>query len=177
MSDKERQQTLLGPDCRITGEMILDGDGVIMGQFKGTVRTGGMLEVTDSANVSGTIVAGALRLAGHADGDVVAEHGVELAAGSELSGRLYTSRLSVVDGAAFEGEVVVGPKAMSAAGDLLHKAEGESTPRPRTTWSNDNASRTAASVETLGNSLDKILQQHRVRKPVPAEVKPGSNGA
>lgn len=119
MSDKSEKQTVLGPECRISGEMSLDGDAVVMGQFHGTLRVGGMLEVAESAFVSGTIITGALRLGGRAEADVVAEHGAELLAGCELTGRLYTNRLSVVDGAAFEGEVVVGPKAMAAAEPLL----------------------------------------------------------
>lgn len=122
MSDNTNDQTVLGPDCRISGEMNLESDAVVLGHFSGTLRVSGMLEIGESGQVTGTIIAGALRLGGRAEADVVAEHGAELLAGCELSGRLYTNRLSVVDGAAFEGEVVVGPKAMAAAEAIMQDA-------------------------------------------------------
>ncbi len=116
-------KTVLGADCRITGELALDNDAVIMGQFKGTLRVSGVLEVTDSARVSGTIVAGAVRVSGRIEANVVAEHGVELLAGGHLNGQLYTTTLSVVEGAILQSEVCVGPKAMQAAGALLRQVQ------------------------------------------------------
>jgi len=172
MSSKESQQTVLGPDCKIKGEMQLDGDGVIMGQFHGTLRVNGMLELTDSSQVNGTIIAGALRLGGHAEGNVIAEHGVELLAGTELSGRLFTNRLSIVDGASFAGEVVVGPRAMEAANEVIREVDGTQADRPRTAAPR---SFSEPSVETVSTSLDKILKQHRARTKT-AETAP-SNGS
>ena len=121
MAEATRNKTVLGPDCRISGELALDNDAVIMGQFKGTLRVSGMLELTDSSEVAGTIIVGTLRLAGHAEADVVAEEAVELLPGAELSGQLYTSRLNVTEGAIFQGDVCVGPKAIQAASEALNQ--------------------------------------------------------
>ena len=183
MSDNENQQTVLGPDCKITGEMALDGDAVIMGQFDGTLRINGMLELTDSSTVTGTIITGALRLGGEAKVDIVAEHGVELLAGTDLSGRLYTSRLSVVDGASFEGEVVVGPKAMNAASEVIQRVESDrqgAAKRSRATRTAKPGRQRAesdADVETVPTSLDQILQQHRARSTAPTADAEPSNGS
>ncbi len=165
MSGKDSQQTVLGSDCRIKGEMTLEGDGTIHGQFEGTLRAGGVLELGESSQVSGTVIAGAARLGGHADADIIAEHGVELLAGTELSGRLFTNRLSIVDGASFAGEVVVGPKAMEAAQQVLRDVETHQ----------GNGRRAPGRVETVSNSLDNILQQHRSRTASKAEA-PSNNG-
>lgn len=156
----DNSSTVIGADCRINGEMSLEGDGAIHGQFSGTVRANGVLELAESANVTGTVIAGAARLGGHADADIIAEHGVELLAGSQLSGRLFTTRLSIVDGATFAGEVVVGPKAMNAADEVLKQVEaGEQ----------DSRSRAPGRVE-VSTSLDNILKQHRARTKAPADA-------
>ena len=119
MSEAPRNKTVLGPDCRISGELTLDNDAVIMGQFSGTLRVTGMLELTDSAEVTGTIIVGTLRLAGKAEADVVAEEAVELLPGAQLAGQLFTSKLNVVEGAVFQGDVCVGPRAIQAANEAL----------------------------------------------------------
>ena len=103
MSEEGQQGSVLGSGCKATGQMFMDGDATIMGQFDGVIRIGGVVDLTDSSQVSGTILAGGVRLAGRADADVVAESGVELLPGSALVGRVYTSNLSVADGASFEG--------------------------------------------------------------------------
>lgn len=122
MTDQAKTtKTVLGADCRIAGDLTIDNDAVVMGQFKGTLRVSGLLEVTDSATVTGTIIVGGLRLAGRADANVVAEQGVELLAGAQLTGKLYTTTLAIVEGAVFTGDVCVGPKAMQAAGAILRE--------------------------------------------------------
>lgn len=129
MNETPKSKTVLGPDCRISGELSLDNDAVIMGEFSGTLRVSGMLELTDSSRVSGTIIVGTLRLAGHAEADVVAEDGVELLPGAQLIGQLFTSRLNVVDGATFQGDVCVGPKAMQAASEAFKLNTPQSSPK------------------------------------------------
>src|SRR5688572_21168661 len=155
MSDQNATKTILGPDCRLSGELTLDSDVTIMGHFSGTLRVGGLLEIAETAHVSGGIVAGEVRLAGTveadilrvsgaldiaasgkvsgtviagslrhggvAEADIVAEHGIELLGGAQLTGQIYTTTLSVVEGAVFQGEVNVGPKAIQAAGALLRQ--------------------------------------------------------
>lgn len=112
-------KTVLGPDCKISGELSLDSDAVIMGQFKGTLRISGVLELTDSAKVGGTIIAGMVRTSGTANADIAAEGGVELLPGAKVEGQIYTTQLSVVEGASFQGDVCIGPNAMQAAGAAM----------------------------------------------------------
>jgi cytoskeletal protein CcmA (bactofilin family) len=177
MSDKTQHKTVLGADCRITGELALDNDAVIMGQFKGTLRVRGMLELTDSAHVSGTVIAGAVRVAGNVEADVVAEQGIELLAGASLTGQLFTTHLNIVDGAVFQGNVCVGSHAIAAAEELIARADDAEAAM-------DNASAGLAlqaddaadeideagdeadasqQVSTVSNSIDAILKRRRPR--------------
>ncbi len=165
-------KTILGPGCRISGELALDNDAVIMGQFKGTLRVSGMLELADSSEVAGTIIVGTLRLAGRAEADVIAEDGVELLPGAELIGQVYTSRLNVIEGATFQGDVCVGPKAIEAATEALNLSEQEQ-PAPAAKASGphqpiasgydqeEEHEDDAASVHTVPGSVNKVLQRRR----------------
>ena len=179
MSEAPRSKTVLGPDCRISGELTLDNDAVIMGQFKGTLRVTGMLELTDSAEVSGTIIVGTLRLAGKAEADVVAEEAVELLPGAHLAGQLFTSRLNVVEGAVFQGDVCVGPRAIQAAnealgGEPVEEADDQPMPQAHHTpapapapqpepapQAQHQEEHDEAAVNTNASSVNSILQRRR----------------
>ncbi|WP_432799679.1 bactofilin family protein [Poriferisphaera sp. WC338] len=164
MAQTSTNKTVLGPDCRISGELSLDNDAVIMGQFKGTLRVSGTLELADSAEVAGTIIVGNLRLSGRAEADVIAEDGIELLPGAQLIGQIYTSRLNVVEGAVFQGDVCVGPKAMEAAGEVLAQ-QNISMPEPSETYEQTDEEMIeeaeAAVKPTVPGSVNAILQRRR----------------
>lgn len=181
MGEATRNKTVLGPDCKISGELTLDNDAVIMGQFTGTLRVTGMLELTESSQINGTIIAGTLRMAGKAEADVVAEHGCELMGGAQLLGQLYTSHLNIIEGAVFQGDVCVGPKAIQAASEALGGEEFVEDEQP--TYSSSMMSQAEEEIEdeepesevtTMPNSVNTTLQRRRAK--VLQARRPMSNG-
>lgn len=168
MGEATRNKTVLGPDCKISGELTLDNDAVIMGQFTGTLRVTGMLELTESSQINGTIIAGTLRMGGKAEADVVAEHGCELMPGAQLLGQLYTSHLNVIEGAVFQGDVCVGPKAIQAAGEALGQQdemiEDEQAYAPSMMMQDDAMEvETEQDVTTNPQSVNAVLQRRRAK--------------
>ncbi|MEM1210984.1 MAG: polymer-forming cytoskeletal protein [Planctomycetota bacterium] len=173
MPEPTRNKTILGPDCKISGELNLDNDAVIMGAFQGTLRVSGTLELTDSARVEGTLIVGTLRLAGHAKADVIAEEGADLLPGAQLEGQLYTGRLNVVEGATFQGDVCIGPKAIAAATEAFADAidavtpstddmpEATETDAVVETYADMNAAEDMPAVQTNPNSVNAVLQRRR----------------
>jgi len=171
MSEARTNKTVLGPDCRISGELALDNDAIIMGHFTGTLRVSGTLELSESSQVSGMIIAGALRLAGQAEADVVVEDAVELLPGAQLVGQLYTSRLNIVEGATFQGDVCVGPKAIQAAKEALKQNDTAQDDQPIQHQSiaqspsmidkGQDDQDEQASVTTMPGSVNQILQRRR----------------
>ena len=157
-----------------------------MGQFTGTLRVTGMLELTESSVINGTIIAGTLRLAGKAEADVVAEHGCELLPGAQLLGQLYTSHQNVIEGAVFQGDVCVGPKAIQAANDALSQKHEEyeeeeevqqggysqqMTSSLQEQYEDDDEQDAPQQVQTMPSSVNAVLQRRRAkvlqaRKPV-----------
>lgn len=181
MGEVTRNKTVLGPDCKISGELTLDNDAVIMGQFTGTLRVTGMLELTESSQINGTIIAGTLRMAGKAEADVVAEHGCELLPGAQLLGQLYTSHLNVIEGAVFQGDVCVGPKAIAAATEAFGQQEEEYEEEPQSYSSSmmmsrqqDEAAEEEHEITTMPGSVNAVLQRRRAK--VLQARRPATNG-
>jgi len=160
MSEATMSKTVLGPDCRISGELALDNDALILGNFNGMLRVSGTLELSDSAHVQGTLVVGTLRLAGRCEADVIAEEAVELLPGAELTGQLYTTRLEVAERAVFQGDVCVGPHAMKAADEALGVEGIDQADKPIAQMP---AEEPAAETEitTVPSSVDQVLQSRR----------------
>jgi len=115
--------TVLGESCVIRGELSLEFDAIIHGHFEGILRVGGLLQLMPESHVTGTVVAGSVRIAGPCEANVVARHGIAMLPGAILAGSIYTSRLSVVEGAAFDGELHIGEDAMKAAEAMLEQID------------------------------------------------------
>ena len=122
MGQSNKTRTVLGDDCHMSGELILENDAVIEGEFNGTLRVNGELDLPKTAQVTGMVVVGTLRLAGRARADVIATESVELVAGAELNGRVFTPHLTMGHGVVFQGEATVGPASASAAERLLRQS-------------------------------------------------------
>lgn len=166
MSDANRSQTVLGPDCKISGDLVLENDALIEGRFSGTLRVTGTLEVAESATIEGTVLVGALVLSGKAVADVVAEGSVELTPGASMRGRVYTGQLNIADGADFEGGIHIGPRALDAAAELINAATSSS-----------QGSTSAPVVQTSSESADAVLQRRRQRGIGNGHRPPVTNGA
>ncbi len=160
--------TVLGPDCRINGDLVLEGDVLIRGRFDGTLRVTGTLEIAQGASVEGTVLAGAIVLSGKATADFVAEGSVDLTSGATFRGRVFTGRLSVDDGADFEGGIHVGPRALDAAGELLNAGSSKSSLKDA-----------SPSISTSADAGDALLQRRRPRGfgPGNGSQQPVTNGA
>lgn len=182
MGEGTRNKTVLGPDCKISGELTLDNDAVIMGQFTGTLRVTGMLELTESSQINGTIIAGTLRMAGKAEADVVAEQGCELMPGAQLLGQLYTSHLNVIEGAVFQGDVCVGPKAIAAAAEALGNQDAYEEEQEEQSYStsslmmnqHEEPAEEEQEVTTNPGSVNAVLQRRRAK--VLQARRPATNG-
>lgn len=173
MSEQTRKTTVLGPDCRIKGEVTLDNDAIVMGRFDGTLRISGVLEITESAEVTGTIIAGMLRLAGRAEANVIAEGGAELLPGAELIGQVFTSNLQIVEGAVFQGEVIVGPDAVANAESVQQQPErkvrttgsnvGGGIRKPQLAANDYEDAQQEREVQTVPGAMNGVLQRRRTK--------------
>lgn len=111
----EEQPTVIGGNCRLVGELFLEGSAIIHGRIEGQIEITGTLEVGEGGVVSGTIRAGAMAVHGRVEGDVYCADALHLASTASLTGDVYAAAFSAEEGAACRGQVVIGQQAVAAA--------------------------------------------------------------
>ncbi len=130
-ADSNPQATVIGPSCRITGDVALDGDAVILGAIDGGLDVAGALEIGEEGRVAGGVHCGSLRVLGEVRGDVAC-HGpvtivgavegdvrcaqtAEIKPGAALVGDLHANSINIAEGAAYRGHVTIGPDPLADA--------------------------------------------------------------
>jgi cytoskeletal protein CcmA (bactofilin family) len=98
-------QNVLSSGASFRGTLQVEDDVRIDGTFQGDVVTRGTLEVSSGAKFSGSIDASFARIAGSFEGDIRCSEQTELLPGSKVKGEIVTRRLSVQDGAVFDGNI------------------------------------------------------------------------
>jgi cytoskeletal protein CcmA (bactofilin family) len=109
------QQTVIGPDTHIKGDMTFENTARLLGSFEGRISAKGELQIADSAVCRAAVEAGKVTIDGQVEGNVTARDRVELSAKARMKGDLIATKLVVVDGATFTGHVTVGPDATKNA--------------------------------------------------------------
>jgi cytoskeletal protein CcmA (bactofilin family) len=97
----------LGAQISVKGKVTGGGNLIVMGKLEGEFELKGEVVVAPSAVVSGTVTAGSVTISGSLTGTVEARERIHLEKGAVVHGRLATARLSVADGAVFNGEVAM----------------------------------------------------------------------
>lgn len=105
---KNTQSSNLASGCRISGDLELSGTVQLNCVIEGEIESTGELTLGPDAVVEGNIFADTLVLYGQLRGDVKCETRLELKSGARLVGNVLSPRMSVQDGAIFEGRCWMG---------------------------------------------------------------------
>jgi cytoskeletal protein CcmA (bactofilin family) len=97
------EDTIIGRAIKIEGDLSSDGNIVIEGEVKGSVRTGKFLKIGDAAKVTANVEAESAIVSGEVDGNVSVRGKLELTATAKVAGDICASRLSIAEGALFNG--------------------------------------------------------------------------
>ncbi|QNN22611.1 polymer-forming cytoskeletal protein [Planctomycetales bacterium ZRK34] len=122
MADPAVNETVIGSDTTIKGDMTVESRARILGKFEGTIRAKGHLEIADAAQCRADVETGTVQIDGTMQGNITASDKAQLNATARVSGDLVAAKLIVAEGAAFTGHVSVGPDAV--------KGSGHHTPTP-----------------------------------------------
>ncbi len=113
-------RTVLEAGSAISGKLSYDLPVKIDGRFKGELKARGLLVLGPNADVSARIIAENLRVEGKLVGKIHVTGSVEILPGGQFRGEVVAGRLTVCNGAVFEGKGSV-----SRSG-----ADGDQLPRP-----------------------------------------------
>jgi cytoskeletal protein CcmA (bactofilin family) len=104
--------TTLGPDASFKGEISFDKGLRLQGKFEGKITSGGRLLVSKEARMQADVDAATVIVEGDVKGNLTAADRIELKASARYEGDLRASKLTVDEGAVFQGQVSVGPEAV-----------------------------------------------------------------
>jgi cytoskeletal protein CcmA (bactofilin family) len=106
MSPAENSAAAIGKSVQIRGEVKGNEDLVVDGQVEGTITLiEGRLTIGPNAHVAANVSARDVVILGSLKGNVTATGRVELRQGSNLTGDITASRLSIEENAIFAGKV------------------------------------------------------------------------
>jgi cytoskeletal protein CcmA (bactofilin family) len=94
-----------GAKLSIKGKVTGSGNLIVMGKLEGEINLAGEIVVAAPAVLNGDIRAVTLAVSGNVTGTLTAGEKIHLEKSAVVSGRMNTPRLSVVDGATFNGEI------------------------------------------------------------------------
>jgi cytoskeletal protein CcmA (bactofilin family) len=101
-------QVVLGVGAEFEGKVLFDGAVRIDGKVKGAIRTGDLLIVGETAEITAEITCGSVIVHGTVTGDIHASNSVELSKVARMRGNVETPSLVVARGAVFEGQTKMG---------------------------------------------------------------------
>ena len=105
--------TLLDRSLRVNGNISGNDAVALMGNFEGICDLRGGLEIGASAMVQGDIKAATISISGQVNGDVEATERLQLTSTARIKGHIHTTKLSVSEGAVFDGELQMTGKSKS----------------------------------------------------------------
>ena len=100
-------ETVIGPNCRMTGNLQSDGGIRIEGIFEGTLQTTGNLVVAETAKVIAEVQAYNVTVSGQVKGNVIANK-VEITETGKVWGDLSVNSLLLHEGSYLRGSTNMG---------------------------------------------------------------------
>ena len=123
--DPSKETTYLGKNLKINGNVSGEGSLIILGSFEGEFDLKGQVKVAQGAEIKGNIKATGVSINGKVDGTIVASERILLDTTASMKGRLVTPKISIQDGAVFDGELQ-----MSKQSNQAPKAAAPETKQP-----------------------------------------------
>lgn len=115
----QNETTYFGKNLKIKGRVSGNGNLIILGTLDGEFRLKGRLKIAQPAKIKGEVNADVISVNGNVHGSLNAKDRVHLDQTARIQGRINTPKLSIMDGAIFDGEVKMGlqtPKPNKSAG-------------------------------------------------------------
>lgn len=96
-------ETVVGADSTIKGELAIQGTIRVDGSVEGDIRADSVI-VGETGKIRGNVKARAMVVGGRIDGNVDAAEIVELKGRAQVLGEICTARLTMSEGALFDGQ-------------------------------------------------------------------------
>lgn len=123
-------KNVLNSDVEIKGNLKFAGELTFEGKLDGEINTDGLLNLGDSAVVTGNINAQSVVVRGKINGNINAKEKIEIKAKTELFGDIRATKLVVEEGVTFVGKTEVNPNKVSPTAPPVRPGEAPRVTEP-----------------------------------------------
>lgn len=116
---EQNETTYFGKNLMIKGRVSGNGNIIIVGGLDGEFDLKGQLKIAQPAKVKGEVKADVISVNGSVQGTLNAQQRVHLDQTARIQGQIITPRLSIAEGAFFDGDIKMSgrPSKQSKAAD------------------------------------------------------------
>lgn len=111
----DSELNFIGHTTSIEGNIVSEGDLHINGKVKGTIKCSGSISLGDEGRIEGEVFAENAIVGGEINGKLVTKAKVTLESKSTLIGELSCARLSIEEGAVFDGNAAMSGSSKSVS--------------------------------------------------------------
>jgi cytoskeletal protein CcmA (bactofilin family) len=98
----EKLESLIGGNSSVKGDIETKGTLRVDGMVEGTIAADWIV-IGEKAHIKGDIAARGIVIGGLVEGNLRAKEIIEIKGKGQIQGEIYTNKLSVAEGAVFEG--------------------------------------------------------------------------
>jgi len=106
-------KNVLSSDVEIKGSLKFSGELSLDGKLEGDIQGDGILNLGETATISGNITAQSVVVRGKVNGNISAAEKIEIKSNAELFGDIRATKLVVEEGVTFVGKTEVNPNKVS----------------------------------------------------------------
>ena len=104
-ASSKNETSYFGKNLMIKGRVSGNGDIIILGGLEGEFNLHGQVKVAQSAKIKGEVKADVISVNGSVQGSLAAKERIHLDRTARIEGQMTTPRLSISEGASFDGEI------------------------------------------------------------------------
>ncbi len=97
--------TIIGPSVNVEGNFKGNGNIIVEGEVKGSLKTKGFIKASKDSNVIANISAGSAEIAGQVVGNIKVKDNLEIKETAVIQGDIETTTLSIAYGAVINGNI------------------------------------------------------------------------
>ena len=127
-SGRDSASSVLGPTLIFKGELKADEDLLIRGQIEGSIKHSSNLKIGKEGRIDATVDAEHIEVHGEVQGDLTGSQSVVVKQSANVSGNIYSPRVSLHDGAKFNGSIdMSGERAATQESAPKSEAKADAT--------------------------------------------------